>query len=288
MQPKNGHTDDEPIQLLNKIKELEKLNRQLEAKIKHECNKSRKQEQIMMLQSKWASMGQLVVAIAHQWRQPLTAISFTFQNIKTAFKRGKLDENYLNEAINNAMEQIEYMSGIIDHFANFYKPEKGKQIFDLIAIISETLSFLHDQLLNHSIQVNFTPGSQQPIKLRGFPNEFKQVLINIVNNGIFAIRRKMDKGLLKVNQGEIRIEIIQKNKMVYVKVSNNGEKIPPEIMDRIFEPLYAPKRYGKGMGVGLYMSKVIIENNMGGKIYCRNTKTGVVFIIELIKEQLDE
>jgi signal transduction histidine kinase len=287
-QQDDKHKPDKEEELKKKIQELQDLNRNLEVKIAEEVEKNRKQEQVIMQQAKLAAMGQMVTAIAHQWRQPLTSVGFIVQNIKSAYELGKLDETYINEAANEAMEQIQSMSETIDELGDFLKPLKEKIEFDVITAISETLSMVHTQIQNNSIQVRFNKKNltSLPVTIVGFPNEFKQVLLNIINNGIYAIKKKIEKGNLEEGKGEIIVEVELESAeeegaglQLVIKVSNNGLPIPEQVLGRIFEPFYTTREDIKGKGVGLYMAKIIIERNMGGKIDARNIKGRVVFII---------
>lgn len=277
-------TDKTIEQLKNRIEELENANRLLEEKIDVEIKKGSKQEQLMMQQAKLVSMGQMVTAIAHQWRQPLTAVGFILQNVKTSFERGKLDEDYLNNSVEDAMNQVNTMSKAIDDLRIFLKPESEKKSFDLVETISETRSILNAQCSNNSIGCHFNGEKFDPIPITGFPDEFKQVLINIISNGTYAILKKIERGLLDRGKGEISIDVLRREDKVVVKISNNGIPITRTIMERMFEPFYTTKEKEKGVGVGLYTAKKIIEGNMGGRIYARNKKDGVVFIIELTAE----
>lgn len=274
----NPHTLE---QLESRIKELEQANRLLENKIDTEIKNSRKQEQLMMQQSKMVAMGQMVAAIAHQWRQPLTSVGFILQNIQTAYHQGKLDARYLNKSVEDAMTQVNTMSKTIDDLRIFLRPDSEKRSFDLLKAISETLSILNAQCLNNSILCRFNGTRRDSITVTGYPDEFKQVLINIISNGTYAILKKIEQGSLDENKGEITIDVLRRADKVVVKIFNNGIPIPRTLMERMFEPLYTTKDKAKGVGVGLYMAKTIIESNMGGRIFARNIKDGVVFIIQL-------
>lgn len=276
------------IVLLKRIEELEKQNRELKAKVGNEVRKSVEQEHFMIHQSKLAAMGEMVAAIAHQWRQPLTTLSFILQNIKMDLRMGKLSEKEMDTAIKEAMKQINHLSQTIDDFRDFLKPSKEKTTFDLVAAVSDTLSLLQAQFQNNFIQVSFNKDNIEPINIVGFSGELKQVLINIIDNGIGAIKNKIARGQLEEGHGEIQLEIFRQTGGVCLKIRNNGTPIPAEIINRIFEPFYSKNKSGKGMGIGLYMSKIIIEINMKGKIYCHNVKNGVVFYIELKQEYQDE
>lgn len=284
-------------ELENEIKTLKESNRLLEERIHQEVETSRRQEQLIMRQAGLASMGQMVGAIAHQWRQPLTSIGFIIQNLKRAFELGKLDNTYLEQSVKDTMAQLQHMSGIIDNFRDFLKPADQKKIFDIPAAVSDTLSLFQDLFKNYHIQLisQVNPGEAlfssrdsvgEPLLAEGFPNEFKQVLSNIINNAISAIIRKREKDNMPTDEGEISVHIEPNPRLLKISIANNGLLIPVEILERMFEPFYSPLRISKINGVGLYMAKVIIENNMGGQIRACNTGTGATFTIELPRAHL--
>ncbi|MCP4216475.1 MAG: hypothetical protein GY765_17625 [bacterium] len=269
-----------------RVRELEKENQRLEKKIDDEAQRSRKQEQVMMKQTRLAAMGQMVTAIAHKWRQPLTAIGFIMQNIKNAYMLGKLDKEFMEESSKEAMRQIDFMSKTVDELQIFLIPAKDKKKFDARDAVYDTLSILQAKLQNNAIRVHLESGELHCAKIFGFPNEFKQVLLNIVNNAVYAIRKKIDKDLMEAHEGKIRIDILLRDNLLVIRIFNNGELLTSEFIDRIFEPFYSTKEKAgdKGMGVGLYMAKIIIEENMGGRIYAENAEKGVSFILELKAE----
>ncbi len=267
--------------LLSELEDLRRRMTQLEGKLHEDIEHIREQEQVMMQQSKLAAMGQMLTAIAHQWRQPLTTIAFIFQNIKSAYKLGKLDEPYLETAVDEAMEHIEFMSDTIDECRDFLKPGREENNFEMLLAVNKVLSLLDSQIRHNAVVVKFNNDLTPPVMLPGHMTEFQRVLINIINNGIFAIQKRTEKGELDKEEGELTIDIYRRGRRVHLDIANNGDPIPEKILDRIFEPFYSTKDHGKGMGVGLYMAQIIIERNMGGSISCRNHDGKVMFSIQL-------
>ncbi len=237
-----------------------------------------------MQQTTLTAMGQMVSAISHHWRQPLTAVSFILQNIKNAFRLGKLDNDYLEECISNGMEQIQSMSKTIDDLMYFQRATQTDATFDVGQAISEVISILSATFQSNNIHCHFLNEMSPPVKTVGFVNEFKQVLTNILHNAVLAVNKKTEKGLLEQGNGEIRLILNQRGKKVFIQIHNNGESIPGSVMPRMFDPFYTTRKEGRGLGVGLYLSKIIIENNMWGRIHARNTRTGAVFVIQLNAE----
>lgn len=269
--------------LQEKSDQLENLNRELESNINTELEKRTRQDQILMQQSKLAAMGEMVGAIAHQWRQPLTTVGVILQNLKMAYKLNKLTELMLEKSSKDAMKQINYMSKTIDDFRNFFKPSKGKETFSVMKAVEDTISIMQSQLENNFIKIHFLCDKIMPFHAAGYPNEFKQVLVNVFNNAKTAILARRQKGLMEKASGDISIDISGANEKIILKIANNGGRIPKKIIHRIFEPYFTTWEDRKGTGLGLYMSKTIIESQMGGRIFIENAKHGPIFTIELIK-----
>jgi len=285
------HLKKMEIELKEKTTQLEDLNRNLEKRIEEEIQKSRQQEQMLMQHSKLVAMGEMVGAIAHQWRQPLTTIAFIIQNLQAAYEVGKFNPGYLSKSVQDAMTLIKYMSKTIDDFRSFFVISKEKENFDIVKAINESLSLIHIQLASYDIQVGiFASGidTYSSIAAEGYPNEFKQVILNILSNAKNAILDKKEKDLMAEEKGYINIYIDIEKENIVIKIRNNGVKIPENIMDRIFEPYFTTNEQGKGMGIGLYMSKIIIEKNMGGRLFAQNTTDGAVFFIEIKGELKNE
>lgn len=266
--------------LKKKSEELVELNVTLEERIKRELEKHKKQEEILIQQSKLASMGEMVGAISHQWRQPISTVSLILQNIREAYKFGDITQEMLDEFVDKGIKQIDYMSGTIDDFRNFFKPIQAKENFSLTETVNETLSLLKAQLDANLIDVQMRSNMKHDAKVNGYPNEFKQVLINIINNSKDEITDKQEKG--KLETGRIFIRIYQRGSYYYVSLRDNGGGIPDLALNRVFEPYFTTKEQGKGIGIGLYMSRRII-NNMGGQIFAKNSDKGAVFTIKLKK-----
>ncbi len=275
----NGKTFDAELQvkLLNSEKNLiyvvirdisEKKRLEEEAKLK---------EKLLIQQAKMAEMGEMVGAIAHQWRQPLNALGIIVQKIKFMYKRAILGENEINDIQTKAMKQINFMSNTIDVFRDFFKPTKEEELFFIVDVIEDIASILSAQLKFHNIDI--TINKLNNFKINGFKNEFKQVILNILNNSKDAIleKQKTQDGFI----GFIEIKTYE-NEYLNIEISDNGGGVPKEIIDKIFNPYFTTKT-ASGTGVGLYMSKIIIENSMKGRIYVSNSDVGAVFTIELKK-----
>jgi len=247
-----------------RTQELNDLNEQLESLVQEKTGENIKQLEVLQEQSKMASMGEMIGAIAHQWRQPLNEIGISIQNLKYDYEDGLVDEKFLDEFIEKNKEIIKFMSNTIDDFRNFYRVDKTKEIFDVKDAIEKTISLQMAQLKNNNIEISI---SGETFLVDGFKNEFQQVVLNIINNAKDA--------LLESGQKDAKISIELRNKTVFIK--DNGGGIPIEVLERIFEPYFTTKEQGKGTGMGLYMSKMIIEENMDAKLRAKNIEGGVEF-----------
>lgn len=258
-------------ELLAKTTELDNLNKDLVTRVEQEVANRQKQEQMLIHQSRLASMGEMIGAITHQWRQPLNTLALTVQDLEEAYSFGDLNENYVREFVAESLQQVRYMSNTIEDFRNFFKPSKSKKVFDVMDSAREVLSLMSSQLKSYSIVVDCTGDGNTSVT--GYPNEFKQAFLNLVNNSKDAIIKK-EKKVISVRGRE-------EGGLVKLSISDTGGGIPAEYMDKLFQPYNTTKE--KGTGLGLYMAKVIIIDNMGGAISVVNNDQGAEFTIELKK-----
>ena len=256
-----------------KTKELKEVNKNLEKMVKKQVEEIRKKEQALTQQSKLAAMGEMIGAIAHQWRQPLNALAINIQLLEDLYEDGVLDSKTLKELVQKNMETIQFMSNTIDDFRNFFRKDKEKVEFDIKEAIEKTIELQKAQLSNHNIKIitNLEP----IIKFKGYKNEFMQVILNLISNAKDAIVEKNREGVIKISSKKEEDKII-------IEIEDNGGGIPENLIDRIFEPYFTTKEEGKGTGMGLYMVREII-NRMNGKISVTNTKEGAKFTI-ILKE----
>ncbi|MCI4625600.1 MAG: response regulator [Candidatus Magnetoovum sp. WYHC-5] len=272
--------------------ELRKLNLTLNDRVYEEIEKRKKQEYILIQQSKLAAMGDMLSNIAHQWRQPLNVIGVLLINIQDAYDYGELNKNCLSEMVNTSMAQIKYMSKTIDDFTNFFKPDKTINYFDVKVVTAEAIALVSNRLQQHNILYklichthnmicddvhNIT--SCNDVLNSNYINEFRQTMLSLINNAVDAILERQQKQIIE--HGFIMFDFYSNSETIIINIADNGGGIPYNIMDRIFEPYFTTKFKAQGTGVGLYMSKLMIENSMGGKIYAENTKNGATITIEL-------
>lgn len=255
-------------------KDIQEMNQNLKNMVAVETEKRVEQEKLLIRQSKMAMMGEMIGAIAHQWRQPLNALGLIVQDIRVAKEFDELDDGYINDFEKNAMSQIHFMSTTIDDFRNFFKPVKATTDFAIEDAVDKTLKIVNPQLKSHAIQTDFRYTSKHTV--HGYQSELEQSIMIIISNAQDA--------LIENNIEEPRIDIsisTFEEGYVVLSIEDNGGGISDEIMDRIFEPYFTTKAEGKGTGIGLYMAKEIVESQMGGRLSVINTGTGARFEIAL-------
>ena len=255
-----------------KTKELKDVNKNLEKMVKKQVEEIRKKEQALTQQTKLAAMGEMIGAIAHQWRQPLNALAINIQLLEDLYEDGVLDSKTLKELVQKNMETIQFMSNTIDDFRNFFRKDKEKVEFDIKEAIEKIIKLQKAQLSNHNIKIIT---NLESIKFKGYKNEFMQVILNLISNAKDAIVGKNREGVIKISSKKEEDKII-------IEIEDNGGGIPENLIDRIFEPYFTTKEEGKGTGMGLYMVREIIHR-MNGKISVTNTKEGAKFTI-ILKE----
>ncbi|SNB46058.1 PAS domain S-box protein [Geobacter sp. DSM 9736] len=231
----------------------------------------RERERVLIHQSRLAAMGEMIGNIAHQWRQPLNTLGLLVQEMPIIYEVGEFSKGYLDGNVAKAMQLIQHMSQTIDDFRNFFRPNKEKVRFDLEETIRRTIALVEKNFVTQGILINFESSRSMPID--GYPNEFSQVLLNILNNARDAcIERQVTKPM-------IAIRLFGEGGKIIATISDNAGGIPAEIIEKLYDPYFTTK--GSGTGIGLFMSKVIIEKNMNGSLSVRNTGEGAEFRIEL-------
>ncbi|PZN81789.1 MAG: hypothetical protein DM484_07605 [Candidatus Methylumidiphilus alinenensis] len=269
------HLDENKIGLEAKIAEstaaLKNLNEALEQRVWEETEKNRQKDAMLIQQSRLAAMGEMIGNIAHQWRQPLNALGLILANIKDAADYKELTPEYLESLVRDGERLIQKMSTTIDDFRHFFRPQKRAEPFNLSTAIKEALSLVEASFRNNNIE--FKLELEEDILIVGFANEFSQVLINLLNNAQDAILSRHSPN------GSVTVRLCRDALLAVVTVTDNGGGIPPAVMEKIFEPYFSTKRMGTG--IGLYMSKMIIEKSMRGTLGVRNVDCGAEFTLSL-------
>ena len=249
--------------------ELESINNSLQLRIDAAITELRQKDQVMISQGRQAAMGEMIGNIAHQWRQPLNALAMVLGNIKAAHQYNELTAEYLDKTVESGNRLLQKMSTTINDFRNFFKPDKEAVVFSARDQIGHAIALMESGLKSQNISINLD--APQEILMTGFPNEFSQVLVNLLVNSRDAIK---DSG---VAGGSITVRLFEYDGRGCTSISDNGGGIPDDVMDKIFEPYYSTKQLGTG--IGLYMSKMIIERSMNGTIEVHNVAEGAEFKI---------
>lgn len=260
--------------------ELEQINIKLEEMFKKEVDENKKKEASMIYQSRLAAMGEMIGNIAHQWRQPLSGLGLIFSNIEDAYQYEELTEEYLAQLIKKSEKLINRMSQTIDDFRYFFNPKSEENEFSIQKNIESTMEFLKDHLRLNEIQLNMNVIEDGLIY--GHANQYSQVILNIIQNAMDALIEN------RLYNRKIDINIKVQGSKQIVEIEDNGNGIDEEFIQHVFEPHFTTKKKDKGTGLGLYMSKVIIEKNFYGKIHISNKKNGVCVLMIIPRNGVDK
>jgi signal transduction histidine kinase len=255
--------------LITQSQEFENLNKTLDKRVQEELAKNRQKEQQLIHQSRLAQMGEMISMIAHQWRQPLTAISATANNLILKIMMDDIDKDEFEKEIGLISNYSQHLSKTIDDFRGFFKENKVEKVTTIDKIIESTLDIVRVSVENANIELRTKLECNKELKT--YPSEIKQVVLNLIKNAQDALIEK------DVKDAYIEIETLCKDDKHVLIIKDNGGGIPENIMDKIFEPYFSTKLEKDGTGLGLYMSKIIIEKHCGAKIKAENDDKGAVF-----------
>ncbi|MCX8027683.1 MAG: ATP-binding protein, partial [Thermodesulfovibrionales bacterium] len=270
-------------ELKAKNKMLEDINEELRQVALREFRLRQEKERMLIQQSKMATMGEMLGMISHQWRQPLNAIALLVQNLDELDLKTEQDKVLLNETIQNVMKQIDFMSKTINDFRDFLRPQKDIVSFNPCKYIEDVLSIIHSQLKVNNIRINLRC-EEKDFLIKGIPNEFMHVILNILNNAKDAIIERRAKGGLKItDEGIIGVGVLKDKDSgkTVIKIHDNGGGIPEDVLPKIFDPYFTTKHHKEGTGLGLYMVKTIVEQHLNGTIQSRNIEDGVEITITI-------
>ena len=252
---------------------LKEKNRLLEELLAKEQERSLEKDHLLNQKSRSASMGEMIENIAHQWRQPLNILALVIQDIYISGQLGTLDADKLEENYSKANNVLQYMSQTIDDFRNFLKESDGIEVFALEDIFQSIEHIMVPSLKVHNI--NITLPQTEGLRIESNRNEFLQVILNIIKNAQDAII------LNNIKKGSIAISALQKGSKIVISIQDNAGGIAAEHIDKIFDPYFTTKHKSQGTGIGLYMSKQIIEKQKDAKLSVVNTEEGANFTIEV-------
>ena len=256
--------------LADKQRMLESLNRTLEERIEAAVNELRQKDQAMIQQNRLASMGEMINNIAHQWRQPLNLLGLIIQGLPAS---KDLSQSELDHEVEQIMGVIMQMSQTIDDFRYFFRKDKKKIHFTVNQVVTKAVEFITPSLNSKGISISIDELPE--IDIIGYSNEYSQVLLNILSNAKDVLEER------NVAEPRINISITRADDRSVVTITDNGGGIGMDVMPKIFDPYFTTKEKTQGTGIGLYMSKIIIEQNMGGSLTARNVEGGVAFRIEV-------
>jgi signal transduction histidine kinase len=256
-----------------KQRELEDLNSCLVERIAEAVCEQRRMDQIAIVQDRRAAMGEMIGNIAHQWRQPLNVLGLNLQDLPLAYGKAEFTKEYLTASVRQSMQLIMHMSHTIDDFRNFFIIDKEKVNFSVNQVIRKTLALVEESFKEQMVFTVFNSASDP--KVVGYPNEYAQVLLNVLINSRDALVGN------SIDDARIVIQSFTEAGKSIVTITDNAGGITREIIDRVFDPYFTTKGPDKGTGIGLFMSKTIIEKNMGGSLTVHNAERGAEFRIEL-------
>jgi len=260
-------------QVKDKTTELIKLNESLENMVEQKLEELRKKDQILEVQSKQAVMGEMISMIAHQWRQPLSTITLQIANLQ--LKHMLNNERRcrdVDEALSNISNTIIYLSETIDDFQTYFRPNKESVTIELQELLQRAVNFALTRVQDRGIHLAIREHSK--ITLKTYANELIQVILNILNNAIDAHHE------VKTPNPFIFVDVLEDEKNIFISIADNAGGINQEYLPRLFEPYFSTK--GKnGTGLGLYMSKMIIEKQFGGAIEVKTSEGETTFTIKI-------
>lgn len=226
-------------------------------------------ENMLLQQSKLAKTGEMIENIAHQFRQPLNNISYILMNLRKKISNHTLEESYFNKKTTQIDEQVQFLSTTIEHFKEFYTPSKQYETFILKEAIYNSIAILNGELKRKNIKLFCDFTINENVKIEGIKNELSQVILAILSNATDA--------LSDVEFPQIYIIVYSSESEIMIDINNNGKRIEKQFIDKIFEPYFSTKN--NGTGIGLYLSKIILERSFRGDIKVKNLEEGVSFTL---------
>jgi len=252
--------------------ELDELNQDLADRIQIELDLSKANQKRYEQQAKMAAMGEMMDAVAHQWKQPLNALSMIGDLLISDFDDGLVDKAYIEDLTDTTQNQIEHMVNTLSEFRNFFRPKDTKENFGIKRCIQSVMLLVKDEFLQNNINIHIE--SETEILIIGNENEFKHLVLNIINNAKDAFNER------DVKQRDIYINFYEKDNFIHVDIKDSAGGIPLHVIDDIFKPEVTTKEVGKGTGIGLYMSMQIAQK-LGGTLSVKNINDGACFCLKI-------
>ena len=241
--------------------------------LEEELELSKQKDKTLLHQSKLAQMGEMISMIAHQWRQPLTAISATTADLYIKNMLDQYNSDYYNEKLEKIDSLSQHLSNTIDDFRNFYKQDKEKTEILYCDIIKGAIDIIETTLQNKNIKLEIATNCKK--KIYTYPNELRQVILNIIKNAEDVLLER------KIENPAIYIKTYNDDTYSYLEISDNAGGIPKNIIDKIFDPYFSTKMKKDGTGLGLYMSQIIVRDHSNGDIIVTNGEDGAIFTLKI-------
>lgn len=253
--------------------ELKVLKENLEERVQQEIKSRTEKEKMLEQQAKMAAMGEMMDAVAHQWKQPLNALSMLSDLLKSDFRDGMVDQAYIDDMSDTVQQQIDHMVNTLSEFRTFFRPDKEAAPFGLKRCIQGVQFLVKDEFLKNGITIHLQ--SRDEIIVNGIENEFKHLILNIINNAKDAFVER------ECAQREIFIRFMKRSGHIIIEIEDNAGGIPEEVIDDIFKPNITTKGERQGTGIGLYMSTQIAQK-LHGTLSVRNTDRGALFTLDIV------
>jgi C4-dicarboxylate-specific signal transduction histidine kinase len=242
------------------------------ARLENALHDLQEKEHLLLQQSRMAAMGEMISNISHQWRQPLNLLGLTLQNLELLQEEGQVTGEEVRETVEKSMDLIRYMSRTIDDFRNFFKPDKEKTHFRLSEVVTAAVQLMQEAFRNKEVSLEIEQLGDPEVF--GYPGEYSQVVVNILSNAKEAFDSR------KVRGGRVWVTLGAQDGKSRLSIRDNAGGIPEAVIAKVFEPHFTTKG-AQGTGIGLFMSKNIIEKNMHGSLTVRNIGTGAEFLIQV-------
>jgi len=253
-------------------RELQELNQRLEERVQEEIAKNEEKQKMLLWQSRFASLGQMTANIAHQWRQPLTELNLSLFSLKNALENHP-DPKEIRELYAQSRRIIRSMSKTIEDFMDFFRPNRETSSFRIQESLQDALALIQQALEKAEIEVRIE--GEEDLTIRGIPNELTQVFLNLFQNAKEAFAKSSE------SPRWLRVHLSQDEHFAVISIEDNAGGIPPESLERIFEPYFSTKHSSQGTGLGLFMSRMIIQKSFQGSIEAINSLKGALFVIKI-------
>ncbi len=271
---------EQELELLNRsleervrkqTRQLHELNRSLEERVRQEIAKNEEKQRMLLWQSRFASLGQMMANIAHQWRQPLTELNLSLFSLKEACARNDREE--IDTLYRQSRRIIQSMSQTLDSFMDFFKPNRSSITFPIQESLEDALALIRKALEKAAIEVRIEGETALPIS--GIPNELTQVFVNLLQNARDAFEKH------PMEDRWLRVHVSRDENNAVIVVEDNAGGIPAETLERIFEPYFTTKHSSQGTGLGLFMSRMIVQKSFRGSMEAVNSLKGALFVIKI-------